>query len=82
MPRLQIFHSTIAQQKAPLLKISDDVIARNLLFAPPPQSKILATPMLNTLLRGCTMRIQIPPKLTPTIPNYNFSNTVKLEYKT
>ena len=38
-----MFHSTISslQQKIP---VSDDVIACDLRFGPPPQSKILATP--------------------------------------
>ena len=36
-PRLLIFHSTIPlPQKVPILKISDDVIARDLWFGPPP----------------------------------------------
>ena len=39
-------YNTFVTQKVSLAKISDDVIACNLWFAPPPQSKILATPML------------------------------------
>ena len=43
-------YDTFAQQKVPILKFSDDVIACDLLFASPPQSKILATPMLYRVL--------------------------------
>ena len=40
------FYDIIAPQKVPLSKISDNVIACDLWFAPPPpQSNILATPM-------------------------------------
>ena len=39
------FYDIFAPQKVPFLKISDDVIAFDLWFCPPPQSKILATPM-------------------------------------
>ena len=40
------FYDIFALQKVPFLKISDDVIACDLWFAPPPpQSKILTTPI-------------------------------------
>ena len=39
------FCNNFAPEKLPLLKIFDDVIAGELWFGPPPQSKFLATPM-------------------------------------
>ena len=50
------FYDIFASQKVAFLKISDDVIAYDLWFGPP-QSKILATPMVLTklLLRELTM---------------------------
>ena len=48
-------------QKVPLLKIFDDVIASDLWFGPPNQSKILATP-INWSLRLC------PWSLASSIP--------------
>ena len=49
-----VFHSTISlPKKVPVLKISEDVSACDLWFAPPPppQSKILGTPMLSILFK-------------------------------
>ena len=43
------FYEIFAPQKVPFLKISDDVIACDLWFGPP-QSKILATPMLRHII--------------------------------
>ena len=40
------FYDIFAQKTVPFLKISDDVIDCDLWFGSPPQSKILATPML------------------------------------
>ena len=46
------FYNIFAPQKVPLSKICDDVIACDLWFAPPTQSKILTTPMITELSRG------------------------------
>ena len=39
-------YNIFAPQKVPLSKTSDDVIAGSMWFAPPPQSKLLATPIV------------------------------------
>ena len=47
------FYDVFATQKVPLLKIFDDIISSDLWFGPP-QSKILATPMVT--IKTCTSR--------------------------
>ena len=49
------FYDIFAPQKITFSKISDDVIACDLWFGPPPQSKILATPMMRVDLTDSSL---------------------------
>ena len=73
LPLYDIF----ALQKVPFLKITDDVIACDLWFGPPPQSKILATPMEVCLKTLCNAAMK--PSLLKRHLERNHPNKMKAD---
>ena len=69
------FYDIFAPQKITFSKISDDVIACDLWFGPPPQSKILATPMPPSLPR--LWRINMDQSINQS----NKNNSIKIRAK-